>query len=78
MRHFCTLARKYNIYAVHWSTVGDPGEKDSVIMEWARSNEYIVFTHDLDFGSLLAATGADSPSVILFRTQDFCPTVSKI
>ncbi|MEH2046617.1 DUF5615 family PIN-like protein [Nostoc sp.] len=64
---------RYNISAVHWSTVGDPREKDSIIMEWARTNGYIVFTHDLDFGSLLAATGADSPSVIQVRTQDVLP-----
>ena len=51
---------RYNISAVHWSTVGDPREKDSIIMEWARTNGYIVFTHDLDFGSLLAATGTDT------------------
>lgn len=42
-------------------------------MEWARTNGYIVFTHDLDFGSLLAATGADTPSVIQVRTQDVLP-----
>ncbi len=64
---------RYNISAVHWSTVGNPREKDSIIMEWARTNEYIVFTHDLDFGSLLAATGADTPSVIQVRTQDILP-----
>ena len=63
----------YNISAVHWSTIGDPREKDSIIMEWARTNGYIVFTHDLDFGSLLAATGADTPSVIQVRTQDVLP-----
>ena len=64
---------RYNISAVHWSTVGNPREKDSIIMEWARTNEYIVLTHDLDFGSLLAATGADTPSVIQVRTQDILP-----
>lgn len=64
---------RYNIYAVHWCTVGDRREKDSIIMEWARTNGYIVFTHDLDFGSLLAATGVDSPSVIQVRTQDVLP-----
>lgn len=64
---------KYNIAAVHWSTVGDRREKDSIIMEWARTNGYIVFTHDLDFGSLLAATGVDTPSVIQVRTQDVLP-----
>ena len=30
------------------------------VMEWARSNGYIVFTHDLDFGAILAATRASS------------------
>jgi predicted nuclease of predicted toxin-antitoxin system len=65
---------KYDIEAVHWSNVGDPREKDTVIMEWARAKKYIVFTHDLDFGSLLAATGVETPSVIQVRTQDILPT----
>jgi len=65
---------KYDIEAVHWSNVGDPREKDTVIMEWVRANGYIVFTHDLDFGSLLAATGTETPSVIQVRTQDILPT----
>ncbi|WP_392533286.1 DUF5615 family PIN-like protein [Nostoc sp. C117] len=64
---------RYNISAVHWSSIGDRCEKDSIIMEWARTNGYIVFTHDLDFGSLLAATGANTPSVIQVRTQDVLP-----
>ena len=42
-------------------------------MEWARANGYIVFTHDLDFGTLLAATQAQGPSVIQVRTQDVLP-----
>jgi predicted nuclease of predicted toxin-antitoxin system len=31
--------------AAHWSTVGDPRADDLVIMEWARANEHVVFTH---------------------------------
>ncbi len=31
---------------------------------------YIVFTHDLDFGALLAVTSANGPSVIQVRTQN--------
>jgi predicted nuclease of predicted toxin-antitoxin system len=34
--------------AVHWSTMGDIRAADEVIMSWARENEFIVFTHDLD------------------------------
>ena len=58
---------------VHWSTVGDPRAEDTVLMDWARTNEYVVSTHDLDFGSLLALTQAESPSVIQVRTQDVTP-----
>ena len=43
-------------------------------MEWARTNEYVVFTHDLDFGAILAATDANSPSVLQVRTQDVSPS----
>ncbi len=39
-------------------------------MDWARKNEYAVFTHDLDFGTALALTKAEKPSVIQVRTQN--------
>jgi len=61
--------------AVHWSTVGDMRPSDEIIMSWARENGHIVFTHDLDFGVLLALTRAESPSVIQVRTQDVFPEV---
>ena len=51
-------------HALHWSTAGDPRATDRAIMDWARANTYIVFTHDLDFGTILAVTKADSPSVL--------------
>ena len=59
--------------AVHWSAVGDPRATDQVIMGWARANQYVVFTHDLDFGALLAVTRAEGPSVIQIRAQDVLP-----
>jgi predicted nuclease of predicted toxin-antitoxin system len=42
-------------------------------MVWARENGYIVFTHDLDFSALLAATQGEGPSVIQVRTQNVLP-----
>jgi predicted nuclease of predicted toxin-antitoxin system len=63
----------HGITALHWSTVGDPRAEDSVLMDWARANGYVVFTHDLDFGAMLALTRAESPSVIQVRTQDVTP-----
>jgi predicted nuclease of predicted toxin-antitoxin system len=59
--------------AVHWSTVGDPRATDQTIFSWASENGYIVFTNDLDFGTILAATQAKAPSVIQIRGQDLLP-----
>jgi predicted nuclease of predicted toxin-antitoxin system len=59
--------------AIHWSEVGAVDAKDQVILEWAKENVFIVFTHDLDFGAILAATDADGPSVIQVRTQNIIP-----
>ena len=42
-------------------------------MGWARECHYVVFTHDLDFGTLLALTHAQGPSVIQIRTQNVMP-----
>lgn len=61
------------IEAVHWLSVGAIRATDAAIMQWARDHDAIVFTHDLDFSALLAATGATGPSVIQVRTQDVSP-----
>jgi len=59
--------------AVHWSSIGDPRATDRAIMQWAQSNDAIVFTHDLDFGAILAATQASGPSVLQVRAHDVLP-----
>ena len=60
-------------HSVHWSTTGDPKATDREIAGWARSNGYVVFTHDLDFGTMLALTHASGPSVIQVRGQNVLP-----
>ena len=62
--------RSRGLAAVHWIEIGDPRAQDHVIMEWARANDGVVLTHDLDFGTLLALTHQVGPSVILVRTRD--------
>jgi predicted nuclease of predicted toxin-antitoxin system len=59
--------------AVHWSTVGDPRALDSTIMDWARTHGHAVLTHDLDFGTLLALTHANGPSVLQVRGRNVLP-----
>jgi predicted nuclease of predicted toxin-antitoxin system len=70
---WCVVLIKHGWEARHWSAVGDPRAQDAVIMEWALSNGYVVFTHDLDFGTILATTQANGPSVIQVRGQDIFP-----
>jgi predicted nuclease of predicted toxin-antitoxin system len=59
--------------AVHWSAVGDVRALDSELMDWARANDRIVLTHDLDFGTLLAQTRVSRPSVVTIRAGDPSP-----
>lgn len=59
--------------AIHWSSIGDPRADDATIMDWALRNGYVVFTHDLDFGTALALTHAGGPSVIQMRGQRVLP-----
>ena len=67
------LFQENGFEAVHWSTIGAHAAPDSEIMQWARDNHCVVFTHDLDFGSLLAHSKDGKPSVIQVRTQDVSP-----
>ncbi len=59
--------------AVHWSEVGAVTAKDEEILSWAAEQGYVVFTHDLDFGTLLATQERKTPSVIQLRGQEVTP-----
>ena len=59
--------------SVHWSDAGLPTAQDRFIMQRALDEQRVVLTHDLDFGAMLAATGARGPSVVAVRIQDVRP-----
>jgi predicted nuclease of predicted toxin-antitoxin system len=64
------------IDAVHWSSLGHAATADSSIMDHAAKHGYIVMTRDLDFSTILAATGGMEPSVVQFRAIDrFSPAL---
>ena len=65
--------QRHGWVAVHWSTIGDPRATDRTIMDWASASDHIVFTHDLDFGTMLALTRASGPSVLQVRTENVLP-----
>lgn len=56
--------------------VGDIGmfQSDDInIVQFAKENEEIIITHDLDYGNILAFSGDSSPSVIIFRLRNSHP-----
>jgi predicted nuclease of predicted toxin-antitoxin system len=71
---WAAVLREAGHEAEHWASVGSPKAPDREILAWARERGYVVFTHDLDFGAILASTGTRSPSVLQVRTQEITPT----
>ena len=61
--------------AIHWSSVGKLDAEDVTILEWVSDNGAVLLSCDLDFGAILAATGALGPSVIQIRGRDVLPEV---
>jgi len=59
--------------AQHWSTLGDPRATDATIFVFAAERGWVIFTHDLDFGAILAHTRAGRPSVFQVRARDVSP-----
>lgn len=59
--------------AIHLDQEGLGRMADSQILAKARAEGFIVLTHDLDFTDLMAAGGAHSPSVIIFRLRNMRP-----
>ncbi|MDP1605884.1 MAG: DUF5615 family PIN-like protein [Rhodocyclaceae bacterium] len=64
-----------NIDAAHWSSLGASNAPDERIMAYAGAHNYVVLTHDLDFGAILAATHGEKPSVVQIRAEDVSPDV---
>ena len=57
--------------AIHASEVGLFRAADTAIIAYARSDDRIILTADLDYPHLLALSAADRPAVILFRGGDW-------
>ena len=64
------LLARHGFEAVHWSIIGAATAPDHEILAWARQHGSVLVTNDLDFSAILAAGGAERPSVVQIRTQD--------
>ncbi len=61
--------------AVHWSEVGPAAAFDSTIMLYAVDHDFVILTHDLDFGIALAMSNLGKPSVVQIRSDDLRTSV---
>ena len=59
--------------AIHLHDLESDRSTDPAVLQMARNEGRILLTHDLDFGELIAASGADTPSVIIFRLRNMNP-----
>lgn len=59
--------------ASHLHELGLHRLDDPAILTRARQEQQILLTHDLDFGELVAASGARLPTVITFRLRNMRP-----
>lgn len=60
--------------AVHVRDVGLGAASDQAVFGHAAREHRIVVTADLDFGDIVAASGAANVSVLLLRLRDASPT----
>lgn len=59
--------------AIHLHDLESDRSTDPAVLQMARNEGRILLTHDLDFGELIAASGANTPSVIIFRLRNMNP-----
>ena len=60
-------------HAVHLHDQGLDRMDDPAILEKARDETRVLLTHDLDFGELIAASGAKLPSIVVSRLRNMRP-----
>jgi len=71
------VGRLLEIQGHSWRHVRDAGlgeATDSTIVEVAKASGEVILTHDLDYGHLLAFSGDDRPSVVIFRRRNVLPS----
>jgi len=59
----------------HVVSIGKGAASDHEIVDIANLNHEVIITHDLDYGTILAFSGQNKPSVIIFRIHNVGPLI---
>ena len=65
----------HGVLASHWRDLGTVGDQDDIIFQFARKEQWIILSQDLDFSRLLALYGTKLPSVLQLRVDVPIPEV---
>ena len=71
---WAAILEEAGIEAFHWVDTGNYCAPDIEIFNYARDNDYIIVSCDIDFTTLLALTRAEKPGVILIRAKNILPS----
>ena len=66
---YADLLSKKDIECIRWSDVGAPTATDLKIIEYARNNDFVILTFDLDFSAILSMTHDLKPSIAQIRAS---------
>ena len=55
--------------AVHWASIGHATAPDDQIFDYAKEQDWLILTSDLDFGTILAFNNEAKPSVFQVRME---------
>ncbi|MCL2199810.1 MAG: DUF5615 family PIN-like protein [Defluviitaleaceae bacterium] len=64
---YVDLLRDKGVECARWSDIGSANAADPEIMSYARNNDFIVMTCDLDFSTILSVTHELKPSIVQIR-----------
>jgi predicted nuclease of predicted toxin-antitoxin system len=70
---WATELRSQGFESVHWSNIGEATAPDEEVLAWCATHRHVLFTHDLDFGAILAASRGSKPSVVQLRSENVVP-----
>ena len=65
--------QSHGIDSRHWTAIGACDAEDFALFDYAQDHGMVIFTHDLDFGAILAQSKSSCPSVVQARVQDPSP-----
>jgi len=66
---YASLLKDNDYEIIRWSDIGACDAEDIEIMNFARENDFIVLTCDLDFSAILSSTNDLKPSIIQIRAS---------